>query len=169
MQCIHSCSSSAEDWQKKNQSAPWNPSGEKNTKHLCNSNHCERKQGLHKMLVYQLLFRAESKCKATTIFWFYAKDTDILVCLKSGDQYTSGSFSGILFNYSCVVIASDWGLLIFSKLCHIFLMLLLKPSLKKTKISGKRMLKFRVCIYASKCTAVLQCSFSDILTATAEN
>lgn len=121
------------------------------------------------MLDYWLLFRAEKKCNPTTILWFYAKDTENVACMKSGDYYMSGSFSGILFNYSCVVIVSDWGLLIFSKRYSIFLMLLLKLSLKEAKIPGKRMLKFRVCIYASKCTAILQCSFSDILTATAEN
>lgn len=81
----------------------------------------------------------------------------------------SGSFSGILFNSSCVVIVSVWGLLIFSKLYPILLMLFLKLSLKEAKLPRKRMLKFRVCIYPSKCTVILRCSFSATLTATAEN
>lgn len=58
----------------------------------------------------------------------------------------SGRFLEIVFNYSCVVIVSDRGLLIFSKLYPILLMLLLKLSLKEIKIPRKRMLKFRVCI-----------------------
>lgn len=85
LQCNAPIPAAAIQKTEKVQPAPQGPAGEKNTKHLCNRNHCESKQGSHKIWFCQLLFRAENKCKPSTVFSFYARDIENLRCLKSGD------------------------------------------------------------------------------------
>lgn len=83
MQCTHPISSHY--GRLKEFSLHLSPAGEENTGISAAATTVKVSWDFKKKLFYLILFRAENKCKPSTVFYFYARNTETLKCLTSGD------------------------------------------------------------------------------------